>query len=169
MSKGYLNVQYNGSEASLIYDTKSWTLSLFTGSSTPAFQLNMNDVKKVYVSSKFKETHYEEKNKLARTIIGGALFGVTGAIIGAVSGEGDKEIVDAKYSYVHVETSETEYIFICKENGIHNSSGIFIQNFEDALFSKNDESYRKRKRIGITLGIINGIILLFWIIASIFD
>ncbi len=160
MSIEGLIVQIDGKEACLQYDTKAWTLSLYS-SGTPAFQLSMNDVKKIYVSSSYKETHYEDKNKLARTVIGGALFGATGAIIGAVSGEGSKEIVDGKYSYIHIETNDREYVLVCKEHGIANSSRIFITNFTHAVSMKNDTHYRKivKRRVAIFIGILIALVI----------
>ena len=166
MSIGVLMVRINNREASLVYNPDTWRLSLrFLDSSTPEFEISMDEVKKIYVSSSYKEMHYEDKNKLARTVVGGALFGVTGAIIGAVSGEGSKEVVDGKYSFVHIETTEKEYILVCEENGIINSSWVFIQNFNDTVSSKNDESYRKKKKVA---GILWGIVILVWIFLIIY-
>ena len=146
MKKEFLIVNIDDQEACLEYDIETWTLSLFKGSSTPEFRISMDDVKDIYISSRYTETHYKEKNKLARTIIGGALLGPTGAIIGAVSGEGDKEIVDAKYSCIHIETSEREYVLICKEHGILNSSNSFVQGFKYQIKYKYNKSFRKEKQ-----------------------
>jgi len=156
MSTGALIVEIDNKEASLFYDTKTWILTLkYLDSSTPIFEMSMDNVKRIYKNSSFQTTHTEEKNKLARTVIGGVMFGVTGAIIGAVSGEGSKQVVDAKYSCIHIETNDgQEFVIICKENGILNSSWVFMQNLNDAILSKNDEGYQKRKKFGTVFGII---------------
>ena len=102
---------------------------------------------RIYKTSSYTETHLEDKNKLARTIIGGVLLGATGAIIGAVSGEGTKEVVDAKYSYICIETYDNqEIILVCKEQTIANNSWAFIQNLNNELLKKRDPAYRKSKR-----------------------
>ena len=166
MSTQALIVEIDNKEASLSYNTDTWVLTLrYLDSAHAEFELSMDNVKKIYVSSKFQTTHTEEKNKLARTIIGGALFGATGAIVGAVSGEGSKQVTDAKYSCIHIETNDgREFVVICKEQGILNSSWAFIQNFEDAVLSKNDEAYRKRKKAGTKFAIICIVIIVLAII-----
>ncbi len=156
MSRDVLKIQIDNKDAWLIYDTNTWTLSCqLDNANTTEFCINMDNIKRVYKSDGFKQTHFEEKNKLARTIIGGALFGATGAIIGAVSGEGNKEVVDAKYSCIHIETNDDmEYVIVCKETAVINSSWVFITNLNDAILSKNDKSYQKRKTFGTVFGII---------------
>lgn len=156
MSTEVLLVEIDNKQASLVYNTKTWMITLrYLDSATPIFEMSMDNVKKIYKSSGFQTTHTEKKNKLARTIIGGALFGATGAIIGAVSGEGDKTVVDGTYSCIHIETNDgQEFVIVCKEQGIANSSWVFLQNINDAILSKNDVGYRKRKKFGTILGII---------------
>lgn len=156
MSTGALIVEIDNREASLFYDTRTWRLTLkYLDSNEPIFEMSMDNVKKIYKSSSFQTTHTEQKNKLARTVIGGVMFGTTGAIIGAVSGEGTKQVVDAKYSCINIETNDgQEYVIICKENGILNSSWVFIQNLTDEILSKNDSGYQKRKKFGTVFGII---------------
>ena len=148
MSIGVLLVNINNRQAGLVYNTKKWLLTLrYDDSPTFEFEMSMDNVKRIYKTSSYTETHLEDKNKLARTIIGGVLLGATGAIIGAVSGEGTKEVVDAKYSYICIETYDNqEIILVCKEQTIANNSWAFIQNLNNELLKKRDPAYRKSKR-----------------------
>jgi hypothetical protein len=171
MKKESLIVEIDDQEACLSYDTDTWMLSLgYIWSHQTVFELSMDNIKKIYISSTFQTTHTEDKNKLARTIIGGALFGAAGAIIGAVSGEGSKQVTDAKYSCIHIETHDgREFVIVCKENGIFNNSRFFIQGVQDAVLSKNDEGYRKRKKIGTALAIICLVLFVVAIIVTNLD
>lgn len=148
MSIGVLLVDINNRQAGLVYNTKKWLLTLrYNDSPTFEFEMSMDNVKRIYKTSSYTETHLEDKNKIVRTIIGGVLLGTTGAIIGAVSGEGTKEVVDAKYSYICIETYDNqEIILVCKEQTIANNSWAFIQNLNNELLQKRDPAYRKSKR-----------------------
>ena len=161
MSIGVLLVDINNRQAGLVYNTKKWLLTLrYYDSPTFEFEMSMDNVKRIYKTSSYTETHLEDKNKLARTIIGGVLFGATGAIIGAVSGEGTKEVVDAKYSYICIETYDNqEIILVCKEQTIANNSWAFIQNLNNELLKKRDPAYRKSKRNKAIFGIVCLIII----------
>ena len=156
MSIGVLLVDINNRQAGLVYNTKKWLLTLrYNDSPTFEFEMSMDNVKRIYKTSSYTETHLEDKNKLARTIIGGVLLGATGAIIGAVSGEGTKEVVDAKYSYICIETYDNqEIILVCKEQTIANNSWAFIQNLNNELLKKRDPAYRKSKRNKAIFGIV---------------
>ena len=161
MSIGVLLVDINNRQAGLVYNTKKWLLTLqYNDSPTFEFEMSMDNVKRIYKTSSYTETHLEDKNKLARTIIGGVLLGATGAIIGAVSGEGTKEVVDAKYSYICIETYDNqEIILVCKEQTIANNSWAFIQNLNNELLKKRDPAYRKSKRNKAIFGIVCLIII----------
>lgn len=161
MSIGVLLVDINNRQAGLVYNTKKWLLTLrYNDSPTFEIEMSMDNVKRIYKTSSYTETHLEDKNKLARTIIGGVLLGATGAIIGAVSGEGTKEVVDAKYSYICIETYDNqEIILVCKEQTIANNSWAFIQNLNNELLKKRDPAYRKSKRNKAILGIVCLIII----------
>lgn len=171
MSTQALIVEIDNKKASLSYNTDTWVLTLrYLDSAQAEFELSMDNVKKIYVSSKFQTTHTEEKNKLARTIIGGALFGATGAIIGAISGEGSKQVTDAKYSCIHIETNDgREFVVVCKENGIVNNSNFFIRGVQDAVLSKNDEAYQKRKKMATVLWIATIVLAIVAIIITNLD
>ncbi len=166
MSVGVLLVEIDNRPASLVYNTKTWTLTLrYHDSASFEFEINMDNIKSMQKCSSYNETHFEDKNKLARTIIGGVLFGVTGAIVGAVSGEGRKEVIDANYSYIRIETYDNkEIILVCKEQSIANNSWVFIQNFNDSILKKQDPQYQKRKKQGVILGVICLIIIIASII-----
>lgn len=161
MSIGVLLVDINNRQAGLVYNTKKWLLTLrYNDSPTFEFEMSMDNIKRIYKTSSYTETHLEDKNKLTRTIIGGVLLGVTGAIIGAVSGEGTKEVVDAKYSYICIETYDNqEIILVCKEQTIVNNSWVFIQNLNNELLKKRDPAYRKSKRNKAIFGIVCLIII----------
>jgi len=148
MSIGDLSVNINNRQAGLVYNTKKWLLTLrYDDSPTFEFEMSMNNVKRIYKTSSYTETHLEDKNKLARTIIGGVLLGATGAIIGAVSGEGTKEVVDAKYSYICIETYDNqEIIVVCKEQAIANNSWAFIKNLNELIASGDYKTYKKERR-----------------------
>jgi hypothetical protein len=169
-----LLVKIHGKEASLLYDTDTWKLTLrYLDSATPEFEISISEIKKIYVSSKYQETHYEEKNKLARTIIGGALGGVTGAIIGAVSGEGSKSVVDGTYSYIYIETENQEFVVVCKEN-VLNSSWAFITNINELISAGSYEAYKKNRRkfatkwlTIIAIGILINVAL--WLLISLLE
>lgn len=161
MSIGVLLVDINNRQAGLVYNTKKWLLTLrYNDSPTFEFEMSMDNVKRIYKTSSYTETHLEDKNKLVRTIIGGVLLGATGAIIGAVSGEGTKEVVDAKYSYICIETYDNqEIILVCKEQTIANNSWAFIQNLNNELLKKRDPAYRKSRRNKAIFGIVCLIII----------
>ena len=156
MSIGVLLVDINNRQAGLVYNTKKWLLTLrYDDSPTFEFEMSMDNVKRIYKTSSYTKTHLEDKNKLVRTIIGGVLLGATGAIIGAVSGEGTKEVVDAKYSYICIETYDNqEIILVCKEQTIANNSWAFIQNLNNELSKKRDPAYRKSRRNKAISGIV---------------
>ena len=131
MSIGVLEVEINNRKAGLGYNTDKWLLSLrYNDSPKCEFEMNMDNIKRIYKTSTYTKTHDENKNKLQRTIIGGVLFGPTGAIIGAVSAEGTKKVVDAKYSYICIETYDNrEIVLLSKEKNIINNSSALIRIF----------------------------------------
>ena len=68
MSIGVLLVEINNRQAGLVYNTKKWELTLrYNDSPTFEFEMSMDNIKRIYKTSSYTETHLEDKNKLART------------------------------------------------------------------------------------------------------
>lgn len=65
---------------------------------TKNIKINFNDLKKIdfYSESDIIDEKTKDKSVIFRGLIGGALFGILGAILGGVSGIGRKKVQDRK-------------------------------------------------------------------------
>ncbi len=139
-----IRIKIGDKDAYLSYNAETWKLTLWSPNSPqPEFEVDMNNIQKLYISSYDRETHGENKNQLARTVIGGTLFGPIGAIIGAVSGNGKKEIVDATYACIHIETKDQHLVVLCKETPQNNST-VFVKTVNGLMTAGSYKAYRKK-------------------------
>lgn len=65
-------------------------------------------------SNSFSSTETKERSVIGRAVVGNALFGSTGAIVGGMSGLKDKK-VNHYSEYVIIETKNKKYIFESNE------------------------------------------------------
>lgn len=85
---------------------------LFASKDSTSVQLPLN---KITNAGLVNITEIEQQSKVGRAIVGGLLFGNTGAIIGAMSA-GEKEKIKTLYVINYISDGETKVITM-KENG----------------------------------------------------
>ncbi len=99
--KSNIAVKFNGNAANIISDAKKGTVICKQPfKKEPDFSLNIDEIEKAEVLT---EQQLKNKSVIGRAVIGGILFGGVGAVVGGISGTGQKTQVT---EYLSIETTD---------------------------------------------------------------
>lgn len=95
------------------------------------------DIDKIAAAGVEKNVTYEPSSGMGRAIVGGALFGVAGAMVGAATKK-DKKVTDVAY-VIHYKDENTPKFLVLKDLTINEGKKFF--NLINAVITKNQEKY----------------------------
>lgn len=108
----------------------------FAKKGTPAVYLSYSQITAIErLSEKEVITIIKDKNAIGRAVVGGLVFGSLGAIVGAASGVGSKNVTKNQYTFYmiinYVSSSETKAITFTIPEASLSSSSKFVEHVKN--------------------------------------